>query len=189
MAEKLSVQIYNSVKQEIESGTLGARTFISEAQIAQQYGVSKAPVRDALHLLSKQGYLVSYHRKGYMVNSFTVDEINQIQAIRKQLEKLSVELIIDHATDEEIQSLRAYTSAEYLQSGDRPNQQFHMAMARLSGNQYLPGVLDDFLSKITLARGSSELDADKHDHLIDAMLQRDKQKAMQWLDEDIAFLN
>lgn len=188
MAEKLSVQIYNSVKKAIESGVLGARTFISEAQIAQQYGVSKAPVRDALHLLSKQGYLVSYHRKGYMVNSFTVEEINQIQAIRKQLEKLSVELIIERATDEQILSLRSYTTPDYLQGEERPNQQFHMAMAQLSGNQYLPGVLDDFLSKITLARGTSELDADMHNQLIDAMLQRDKHRAMQCLDEDIAFL-
>ena len=69
MAEKLSVQIYNSVKQQIESGTLGARTFISEAQIAQQYGVSKAPVRDALHLLSRRVELSRYATRPAIANS------------------------------------------------------------------------------------------------------------------------
>ena len=188
MAEKLSVQIYNSVKKDIEDGKIDQRTFISEAQIAEKYGVSKAPVRDALHLLSRQGYLVSYHRKGYMVNSFTVEEINQIQAIRKQLEKLSVVLIIDQASDEDIESLRRYTSADSADKEERPNQEFHMAMARLSGNQYLPGALDDFLSKITLARKKTSLDAAKHNELIDALLARDKEKALQCLDEDISFL-
>ena len=85
MAEKLSEKIYNSIKKDIEDGRLDTREFFSEAQFAEKYNVSKAPVRDALHLLCSEGYMVSYHRKGYMVNSFSVDEINQIQTIRRAI--------------------------------------------------------------------------------------------------------
>lgn len=186
MEEKLSVKIYNDVKKDIENGVLDSKTFISEAQMAEKYGVSKAPVRDALHLLSKQGYLVSYHRKGYMVNSFTIDEINQIQAIRKQIEKLSVELIIGNATDEQIASLRKYTTES--DKVENPNQAFHMAMAGISGNQFLPEALENFLSKITLARSNNHLEVEKHDKLIDALLARNLTEAMECLDDDIAFL-
>lgn len=54
MEEKLSVKIYNGIKGDIENGKIDFKDFFSEAQIAEKYQVSKAPVRDALHLLAKQ---------------------------------------------------------------------------------------------------------------------------------------
>lgn len=108
--------------------------------MAEKYQVSKAPVRDALHLLVKQGYLVSYPRKGYMVNRFSIDEINQIQMIRRQIEHLSVELVIKNATDEQIQSLYAYTDKKNQEEG---NSEFHLALAGISGNKFLPETLQE----------------------------------------------
>ncbi len=75
MAEKLSSKIYNSIKADIDSGVIDGRSFLSEAQLAKQFGVSKAPVRDALHLLCSQGYLISYPRKGYMLNLYSSESI------------------------------------------------------------------------------------------------------------------
>ena len=88
MKEKLSEKIFAQLRGEIIAGKYTARDFISESEIAERYGVSKAPVKDALHLLADQGYLVSYPRKGYMVNTFTNEEDNQIQQIRRCLETL-----------------------------------------------------------------------------------------------------
>ena len=112
MAEKLSEKIYRSIKADIDSGVIDGRSFLSEAQLAKQFGVSKAPVRDALHLLCSQGYLISYPRKGYMLNMYSADELNQIQVIRRQVEKLCVKLVIEHASDEEILSLKAFTKEQ-----------------------------------------------------------------------------
>ena len=185
MAEKLSVKIYNGIKEDIEKGRIDFKDFISEAQVAEKYQVSKAPVRDALHLLAKQGYLVSYPRKGYMVNHFTINEVNQIQLIRRQIEYLSVELIIKQASDEEIQSLYAYVDEKDGTSG---NSEFHLAMAGISGNKFLPDALSELLSKIRIAKKSDEVNHRIHRALIEALKERNVEKAHKCLEEDIAFL-
>ncbi len=190
MAEKLSVKIYNSIKNDIERGVLDGRTFLSESQLAKDFGVSKAPVRDALHLLCSQGYLISYPRRGYMVNLFTIAEINQIQVIRRQLEKLSAKLAIENASEEEILSLRQFTQSDLgeMDPMKTNNSLFHMRLAEISGNKYLPNVLRDLLSKVCQARIMTPSDLEKHNHIIDALLARDLPAAEQALEQDIVFL-
>lgn len=190
MAEKLSVKIYNSIKADIDSGAIDSRTFLSESQLAGSFGVSKAPVRDALHLLCSQGYLVSYPRKGYMVNVFSVEEVNQVQVIRRQLEKLCAQLVIQGATDEEILSLREFTKDDLgaVDPAKTNNSLFHMRLAEITGNKYLPEVLKGLLSKASQAQIRSQSDLDKHNRIIDALLARDVKKAEDCLEDDIAFL-
>lgn len=185
MAEKLSEKIYNSIKKDIEDGRLDTREFFSEAQFAEKYNVSKAPVRDALHLLCSEGYMVSYHRKGYMVNSFSVDEINQIQTIRRAIEHLTIELVIKNATDEQIWSLYRYAEET---SGGQDNKAFHMGLAQISGNKYLPDTLEGLLGKIFVAKRKVVLDTKKHRDILDALLERDEEKAVQCLNADISLL-
>ena len=163
---------------------------MSESQTAEAFGVSKAPVRDAFHLLCSQGYLVSYPRKGYMVNLFSAEEINQIQVIRKEIEKLCVRLVIEHASDEAISSLREFTEKQFdaKKVADTNNSRFHMRMAEITGNQYLPGVLNDLISKASQSQINKKSDLDKHNQIIEALLARDIKKAEQYIEEDIAFL-
>lgn len=190
MAERLSEKIYKSIKADIDSGVIDGRTFLSESQLAKEYGTSKAPVRDALHLLCSQGYLISYPRKGYMINMFSVDEINQIQVIRRQLEKLCVRLVIENASDDEIQSLFEFTR-EQLATNDpmmTNNTQFHIHLAEMTGNKYLPDILRNLLYKASQAAIKRQSDLEKHNRIIEALLARDPEKAEQCIEEDIAFL-
>ncbi len=190
MAEKLSEKIYRSIKADIDSGIIDSRSFLSEAQLAKQFGVSKAPVRDALHLLCSQGYLIGYPRKGYMINMYSVEEINQVQVIRRQMEKLCVQLTIQNASDEEILSLKEFTSLQL--GGSDPsrtnNTMFHQRLAEITGNKYLPGILQDLLYKASMAAIKSSSDLEKHQHIVDALLERDLEKAEQYLEEDIMLL-
>lgn len=190
MGPRLSEKIYRSIKEKIENGELDSRSFLSESQTAKEYGVSKAPVRDAFHLLCSQGYLISYPRKGYMVNLFSAEEINQIQIIRKEIEKLSVRLVIEHASDEEILSLRKFTQKESdaKHVAETNNSQFHMRLAEITKNQYLPNVLNELLSKASQSQMGTKSDLEKHNQIINALLARDKEKAIQCIEEDIAFL-
>lgn len=191
MAEKLSEKIYSQLKKEIETGAIDGRTILSESQLAKEYGVSKAPVRDALHLLCSQGYLISLPRKGYMVNIFTADDINQIQVIRQELEKLSARLVMEHATDAEIESLRLQISdcSGAQTASETSNAMFHMRLAELSGNKYLPSVLSDLVYKASQTQlGSKHTQPNKHTDIVNALLARDLNKVEELLDEDIAFL-
>ena len=58
MERRLSTQIYNAIRERIDQGVYGPRSFLNEGQLASDFGVSRAPVRDALHLLCGQGYLI-----------------------------------------------------------------------------------------------------------------------------------
>lgn len=187
MAEKLSEKIYKSIRKDITEGRLSPREFFSEAQFAEKYNVSKAPVRDALHLLVGEGYLVSFHRKGYMINTYSIEEINEIQELRRAIEHLSVDLVIKNASDEDIRMLY-----QYIDNGQRgaSNRDFHMGIAKLSGNRYLPETLDSFLSRIYAAmRNDKTVEYDEnHKRILDALLARDAETAHRVLNDDIAFL-
>lgn len=187
MKPKLSTKIYESIKIDIVNGTLTPKSFLSESEVAKKFNVSKAPVRDALHLLCEQGYLISFPRKGYMVNVYTIDDLNQIQEIRSHLEKLCVVLTIQNATDSEIESLREFTLKDVNQSDPikTNNTLFHMRLAEISKNKFLPDVLKDLLNKVSQIKINSKSDLEKHNAIIDALLERDTKKALDCLSIDI----
>lgn len=189
MEEKLASKIYNSIREDILSGVIDQRTFLSESELAAKYNVSKAPVRDALHLLCGQGYLVSYPRKGYMVKIYTEEDLRQMQQVRRHLEKLSIELAIENASDEEILSLREYTEdhASEPDPSRTDNTRFHTRLAEISHNSYLPATLQDLLHQVSIfaMKVQGQADFEKHNAIVDALLQRDKEKAIAYLESDI----
>ena len=65
---------------------------------------------------------------------------------------------------------------------------FHQHLAEITGNKYLPGILQDLLYKASLAALKRSSDLEKHQHIIDALLERDLEKAEKYLEEDIALL-
>lgn len=190
MSEKLSTNIYESIRNDIIFGKLGPRTFLSESEVGKRFGVSRAPVRDALHLLCEQGYLISYPRRGYMINTYTNEEINKIQTIRLHLEKLCIKLAIENATDEELESLREFTKKQSKESDPNKsnNTQFHLRLAEITKNEFIPMILRDIINKATLARIGYESDLKGHDYIVDALLERNENKAVEKLENDIKFI-
>lgn len=190
MKEKLSETIFKKLRDDIIKGKYSARDFISESEIAEAYGVSKSPVKDALHLLADQGYLVSYPRRGYMVNTFTSEEINQIQQVRRSLEALCVKLAIQNATDEEIEALRATTLGEGMSAEPEKtvNYRFHMGLARISGNPVLVQTLEKLVNITSMSQLQREPDTNNFLHIIDALLKRDEEEARHWLLHDIVYI-
>ncbi|WP_419025096.1 GntR family transcriptional regulator [Emergencia sp.] len=190
MEEKLSHKIYAEIRNGIIDGEYSARDFLSEGQIAKKYGVSKAPVKEALHILADQGYLISYPRRGYMINTYSDEELDKIQEIRKTLEGLCVRLAITNASDEELETLRFYRYGETraLDPRETVNFKFHIGLARLSGNEFLVDTLIPLVIKASMNKIKCDPDIDNFDKIIDAMQARDEEKALQYLDEDIRYL-
>lgn len=191
MTLKLSETIYESIKNDIVTGKLDSRTFLSESETARNFGVSKAPVRDAFHLLCNQGYLISYPRRGYMVNIYTVEDLNKIQEIRIHMEKLSVKLAIERATDEEILSLKEFTKNQHkeLDPAKTNNTLFHMRLAKITKNEYLPSVLSDLLNKVSQISINAESNLEKHNNIINALMERNVEKAIDCLEKDIYMMD
>ena len=96
-------------------------------RLRKRYQVSKAPVKQALRILAGQGYLTSYPRKGYLVSAYSVEEVNQLQEIRRCLESLCVRLAIQNASDEEIRSLQSYEGMDAENLDPRGGDQYHLS--------------------------------------------------------------
>lgn len=190
MKEKLSDIIYNAILKDIVTGVYTSRDFISEAQIAAKYGVSKAPVKEAMHILASEGFLVSYPKRGYMINVYTVEEINKIQEVRRVLEELAVRKAIALASDEELSALRFYRKENELQyrPGETINTKFHMGIAKLAGNSFLEETLYPLLLKASVYNITGKPDVENFDHIVDAMLARDADQAIKCLIDDICFM-
>lgn len=190
MTDKLSTKVYTEIRDDIINGRIGRREFLNEKEVGARFSVSRAPVRDALHLLCEQGFLVSYPRKGYMVNSYTKDELDKIYQIRRHLEKLCVQLAIENATDEEINSLREFTktAAVTLNPSETNNARFHIRLAEISKNEFLVAPVRDFVNITSMCSIKSDTNLSRHDAIVDALLERDVEKAQEKLSLDIGAL-
>ena len=187
MEEQLSKKIYRQLQTDILSRTIDERTILTENELAQKYNVSKAPVRDALHLLCAQGYLISYPRKGYLIRIYSNAEIRKIQQVRSHIERLSVMLAIQNASDDQINSLREYLKPQEPEIDPEKtyNYLFHLRLGEISGNEYVPAVLRELIHKICIAWIDSRYDIDSHRAIIDALLERNEQKALDALEYDL----
>lgn len=187
MKVSLTEKIYTELRDRILDGDIAPRQFISESQVAEEYKVSKAPVKQALHILANQGYLTGYPRKGYMVTTYSVEEVNKIQEIRRCLESLCVKLAIERASDEEIRSLRLYDGLDTNDLDPRYaiNTRFHLRLAELSGNEFMVETLRPLVLKATLSYIKGKPDIDHFEQIVQAMLERNAERAITVLCEDV----
>jgi DNA-binding GntR family transcriptional regulator len=192
MAETLAESICQTIRDDIVQGRLGPQTFLIERELAERFSVSKAPVRDALHRLCQEGYLVSYARKGYMVSIITEAEVTEIQQIRAHLEQMSIKLAARRASDEEIESLKE-TIAQPGQEKNpfkTNNTRFHLRLAEISGNHYLYTMLYSMLaasSRAVILNVGPVTDPTTHWRIIEALRKRDVEAALDALREDIIY--
>jgi DNA-binding GntR family transcriptional regulator len=98
-------QVYKRIRELISSGRIAPATRIVENKLAQQLGVSRTPVREALHVLEMEGFLDAIPRIGYQVKELLIDELDEICEIRKVNEVLAAQWALQKITPEEIAAL------------------------------------------------------------------------------------
>ena len=195
MAQTMARTIYEDYREAVISGALQPGDMLGEQQVADRYGASKMPVREALHQLCQEGYLVSYPRRGYVVSNITEEDFREIQQVRLPLELLAAELAICQASEEELRGLY-----EIISQGTGPehtlgqvhasNSSFHLELARLSGNKRLYASLEHLIGQVRRAgyrfysRAALE---ERHYHrdIADALLARDAERAKALLRRDL----
>ena len=137
-------QVYKRIRELILNGRIAPATRIVENKLAQQLGVSRTPVREALHVLEMEGFLDAIPRIGYQVREIHVEELDQICEIRKVNESLAARWALEKITPEEIAALEAnLDAAEADVKGGSPEKfiprdaEFHEILVRASRSQRL----------------------------------------------------
>jgi DNA-binding GntR family transcriptional regulator len=163
-----------------------------EQKLADQFGVSRTLVRQALYRLSQNRLIKIEPARGAFVAAPSEAEAKQVFEVRRMLEAGMVRAFVATAKASDIKALQAHMTQEKLavQRGDVPGRtellgDFHVRMAKLMGNEVLAALLLDLLSRsalITLMYQSSTAAAhshEEHEAIVKAIKARDAELAVE----------
>jgi DNA-binding GntR family transcriptional regulator len=194
----LSDRVTNSIRELILSGQLQPGSRIGQEQLAEQFGTSRIPVREALKRLESDGLVSLVPNSGAWVARLDLNECIEIYKIRERLEPLALSEAVEHMTDAEIDGLarlverieKAADTEEFL----RLDREFHLASYRAANMQVLIGMVERFwnttqhyrraFTKLIGSQGSWVIHAE-HRLMINALRRRDAEGAAHVLFEHI----
>jgi DNA-binding GntR family transcriptional regulator len=140
----LRQSVYESLVELVISGHLRPGQHLVETELARQLGVSRQPVREALHRLEAEGWVDLRPNQGAFVHVPTDQEVDELLDVRELLESETARLAARSATPEAVARLRVicHEGEAAIDAGDMEafitaNNQFHAALADLAGNAVL----------------------------------------------------
>ena len=166
--------VFNTLRQAILRGELKPGERLMEIQLANQLGVSRTPIREAIRKLELEGLVLMIPRKGAEVAEITEKSLRDVLEVRRALEELAVELVCEKITDEQIQDLKdaAEEFKESLKDGDitriaEADVKFHDVIYMATDNQKLIQLLNNLREQMYRYRVEYLKRSDFHQQLID----------------------
>lgn len=153
----LSEQVFRSIQAAIICGDIAPGSKISEPELARTYGISRGPLREAIHRLEGQRLLVRVPHVGARVVALSHAELIELYEIRESLESMACRLAAQRMTLAEVDQLRSVLDTHerdaafqagvgyYQQEGDYD---FHYKIIQGSGNHMLMQLLTEELYQL-----------------------------------------
>ena len=166
---------------------------LDERQLAQDFGVSRTPVREAMAQLEREGFVRSVPRRGIYVVRKTRREVIEMITAWAALESMAARLITEHTLDADIASLRRMFSTfedgklrAHLDEYSETNIAFHQTIIRMSGNGVLISLAENLFTHMRMIRRKTIGEKDRveksirdHMNIIEALEARDTARAEQ----------
>ena len=164
---------------------------LDERQLAQDFGVSRTPVREAMAQLEREGFVRSVPRRGIYVVRKTKREVIEMITAWAALESMAARLITERATDPQIASLRQMFATfengalrAHLDEYSEANIEFHQTIIRMSGNTVLIALAENLFTHMRMIRMKTIGEQDRadrsihdHMHIIEALEARETARA------------
>ena len=186
VAEQLRQRIF---RRELEPGS-----WIDELKIAEEFGISRTPLREALKVLAAEGLVTMKVRRGAYVTEMSEKDLRDVYHLLSLLESDAAGVVAERATPEQQQTLRDLHAELESAAGNREaffsvNERFHMALLDMADNRWRSQMVADLRKVMKLNRHNSlfkqgriEDSLNEHRAILDAMLARDPEgtrRAMQ----------
>lgn len=146
-ADTIAAQISRTLAERIIAGAIEAGAKLRQDHIAEEFGASHVPVREAFRRLEAQGLVVSEPRRGVRVAGFSVEEIKEVAEMRAALEVLALRNAAPHLTtailDRAETAIRAGDKAGDVQAWEEANRAFHRLILTPCGMPRLLKAIDD----------------------------------------------
>ncbi|RJS50211.1 GntR family transcriptional regulator [Bacillus sp. PK3_68] len=141
----LSNSIAEHITEQIITGELKPGDKLVEINYAEEYGTSRAPVREAIYLLAIEGLVERIPRKGAIVKEYTKNEIYDLLEIRTMLENMALERIKKHGPNQDliqemIDLLEKMKTADGIHLYTQLNHSFHMCLIKMSKSETIKNV-------------------------------------------------
>ena len=191
VAELLRQRIFH---RELEPGS-----WIDELKIAEEFGISRTPLREALKVLAAEGLVTMKVRRGAYVTEVSLEDLGNVYHLLSLLESDAAGVVASSATDAELQELLALH--QQLEASALPgtsntdayfalNEKFHMRLLEIANNRWRDQLVADLRKVMKLNRHNSLLKTGRmqeslqeHRAIMDALLARDPQASAQRMRE------
>lgn len=197
----LREKILETIRDAITSGTLKPGEKVAEPELAERFGISRTPIREAFRQLESEGYLTVIPRKGAVVVSFTEKEVEEFYAIKSILEGYAACQACHHLTEKEIdrlvainEKLRQLAREDDIKHFFKVHNDFHELFRKAADNAKLDEMIDSLLNKFQRLRyaslskpGRMQISVQEHDKVIEAFRARDAARAEQLVRKNAEF--
>ena len=187
VAELLRQRIF---RRELEPGS-----WIDEVKLAQEYGISRTPLREALKVLAAEGLVTMKVRRGAYVTEVSEQDLAEVYHLLALLESDAAGVVAQKASDAQLKELQALHKE--LESAARQrdkffavNERFHMRLLEIAGNRWRNQMVADLRKVMKLNRHNSLLKKGRveeslaeHRQVMDALARRNGAEAMQFMQE------
>jgi DNA-binding GntR family transcriptional regulator len=175
---------YGLILEAIDVGIYKPGSRLVESELAERFGVSRTPIREALQRLETQS-LLTRDGRSLIVASLDHNQMAELYVVRTELEGLAARLAAQHASVEEVNVLQQMVDADRMRVSDAPalarsNKRFHKQLHLASHNRFLVQQLDlvyrsmALLATTSLAvEGRGPVALDEHQAIVTAISDRD----------------
>ncbi|MHB8455444.1 MAG: GntR family transcriptional regulator [Acidiferrobacterales bacterium] len=186
-----ALDIYATLKEAILSFELYPGARFTETELAERFGVSRTPIREALQRLETEHYLSIRPKQGCFVRELDITDLTQRYQVRIELEMLALQLACVQMPDRSLQQLaEEWDPGIHRDHSVEPNvmelkeESFHLALAAGGGNDALYKYIDDINNHIRIVRRLDFTSPERvtrtyeeHYAIIQHLLQRDLKSA------------
>lgn len=181
--------IYETLQARILDGVLQPGDRLKEAELAEQFGISRTPVREALRRLETKGLLIHEPFRGMVVAHLESSAVSELYVMREILDTAAARLAAQHASETEIAAMEQQVSRDRSIADDPQklalsNRAFHVAIYRAAHNRFLVKSADALAEALALlgpttlsleGRGAKSIE--EHAAIVAAIKARDSETA------------
>jgi DNA-binding GntR family transcriptional regulator len=185
----LGQQAYHALRRALRDGGISKGRFYSEAEFAELLGVSRTPVREALKALEREGVVIAARRRGYQIREFSEAEVDEVAALREQLEILVARTLTGKHDSADLARL-----ADVLRRQDEDptgramfalDEEFHLLAAELAGLPRTRTMLEGLRSVMAAVTAGASIPDEatrqriaEHHEIFDAIAGGDRNEAV-----------
>jgi len=193
--QALYEQVAERLRQEIFARELQPGSWIDELRLAQAWGISRTPLREALKVLATEGLVTMKLRRGAYVTEMSQQDVAEVYHLLSVLESDAAAEVALKASDEQLVALDQLHQQLELAIDERTrffalNEAFHMQVLEVAGNRWRMQIVTDLRKVMKLNRhlslfkqGRLAESLDEHRRLMQALMTRDAHAAQQLVRE------